>query len=52
MHSRVARFRFGDTISSFTDLTGIEGCTTKMFGVEARSVTGAKSFTRSYESLL
>src|SRR3989338_3348969 len=35
------------TINSFTDFTGSEGCTIKMFGADDTSDTGAKSFCGS-----
>src|SRR5687767_14143754 len=39
-------------ISSLTDFTGRDGCTTSMSGLDATSVIGVKSLTVSYGSFL
>ena len=43
---------FASAISSCTDFTGSEGCTTSTLGPSAIRLTGSKSFTGSYGTLL
>ena len=45
-------FALPSAISSFTDFTGSEGCTTSINGLAATSVIGVKSLTVSYGSFL
>ena len=45
-------FALAMATSSFTDFAGTDGCTTRMFGCETTSETGAKSFTVSNGNLL
>src|SRR5512143_2560908 len=45
-------FDFASAIRSFTVFTGDDGCTTRMLGVTATRLTGAKSFTGSNGSFL